>query len=308
MKLANYIFKGKPGRSRIGFIHNDRIVDIQESYQRYLVNSGENNLANDVEYILPSNPEVFFSRGLNILDEVEKAYNYAQEGEVDSYSLDEVRLETPNPNPSKIICVGKNYEEHVAEVDSDLPDHPVLFAKFNNALIGPEDDIEKPKDTKQYDYEVELGIVIGKEATKVSRVNAYEYISGYTIGNDISARDLQFRTQEWLQGKTLDNSTPVGPWVVTKDEIGDPTNLSIRALVNGEERQSSNTKFMIFDIPYLMEYITNLITLKPGDIILTGTPEGVGLGMNPPGFINDGDMVTLEIENIGKMENRVIEK
>ncbi len=161
------------------------------------------------------------------------------------YSREEVRLLTPVPEPSKIICIGKNYADHAAEMKSDVPEYPVLFAKFANSLIGPEDVIEKSPKTSQLDYEVELTAVIGKEASRVKRENALKYIAGYTIGNDISARDLQTRTPEWLQGKTLDRSTPVGPWIVTADEVGDPGDLTIQSQVNGNVRQSSSTSKLI---------------------------------------------------------------
>ncbi|WP_369403454.1 fumarylacetoacetate hydrolase family protein [Gracilibacillus boraciitolerans] len=185
---------------------------------------------------------------------------------------------------------------------------PVLFSKFNNALIGPEDEIYKSDATEKLDYEVELAVVIGAKASKVKKEDALDYIAGYTIGNDISARDLQKRTPQWLQGKSLDHTTPIGPWIVTTSEINDPGNLSIKSYVNGEPRQSSNTKQLIFDVQYLIEFISNLMTLDPGDIILTGTPGGVGMAMNPPKFLEADDLVTLEIDKIGKLENKVIAK
>src|SRR5699024_8511347 len=168
--------------------------------------------------------------------------------------------------------------------------------------------IEKPTLTHKLDYEAELAIVIGKEAFNVCKEEVYDYIAGYTIANDISARDLQKRTPQWLQGKPLDRSTPIGPWIVTSDDIVDPCNLSIRSFVNGEKRQDSNTRHFIFDIPNLIEFISHLITLDPGDIILTGTPDGVGVAMQPPQFLQDGDIISLEVEGIGKLENKIMER
>ncbi|RKQ35543.1 fumarylacetoacetate hydrolase family protein [Oceanobacillus halophilus] len=308
MKLVSYRLKGNLGSYRIGFLHNDKIVDVQHAYQRYLFANGKRDLANDVERLLPSNPNTYFSLGSLLFEKASSAYGYALDSELAGYQRNEVLIGTPISNPGKIICVGKNYADHAAEMESDIPDFPVLFAKFDNAIIGPEDNIVKSGSTSKLDYEVELGIVIGKETSKVSRENAYDYIAGYTIGNDISARDLQRRTQQWLQGKTLDKSTPIGPYVVTKDEVENPANLSVRSFVNGEERQSSNTSLLIFDIPFLIEYISKTITLKPGDIILTGTPNGVGVAMNPPQFLKDGDVVTVEIDGVGRMENKVVKK
>jgi len=309
MKLVNYKMKHRLGSWRIGFSDNEKVIDIQDTYKKMLISKQETDLANAIEFVLPADPNQFFTIGSSAIEKAKEvdAY-YQQEGEVTFFSREDIILGTPIPEPSKIICVGKNYADHAAEMNSDIPEYPVLFAKFSNALIGPEERIEKSAATKKLDYEVELGIVIGREASQVNRNEAYNYIAGYTIGNDISARDLQMQTPQWLQGKTLDKSTPIGPWVVTSDEIRDPSQLTIRSIVNGEERQSSNTAQLIFNIPFLIEFISGLITLKPGDIILTGTPDGVGVGMNPPKFLNDGDMVTVEIENVGQMENRVIEQ
>ena len=302
----SYKLKEKMDHWRIGCIVEDRILDLQGAYLKQVGDKGDSIIDAD----FPSDPDKFYSFGEEMLEKARECLrHYQNEGESFEeilYERESAILGAPVPNPSKIICVGKNYAEHAAEMDSDVPDHPVLFAKFTNALIGPEDSIEKSPATEKLDYEVELTIVIGKPASKVKRAEAYDYIAGYTIGNDTSARDLQKRTQQWLQGKTLDRTTPIGPWVVTADELADPSNLYIRSFVNGEERQSSNTSKLIFDIPYLVEFISNLITLNPGDIIMTGTPDGVGFAMKPPQFLNDGDVVTLEIEGIGTMENKVV--
>ncbi len=222
------------------------------------------------------------------------------------YKKEEVVIGPPVPNPSKIICVGTNYAEHIAEMKGVVPDYPVLFAKFNNALIGPEDSIYKTDQTEKLDYEAELGVVIGQKASNVKQEDVFEYIAGYTIANDISARDLQKRTLQWLQGKSLDHTTPIGPYIVTVDDIPNPNQLNIKSYVNGEMRQSSNTKHQIFNIPHIVSFISELITLEPGDIILTGTPDGVGMGMNPPTYLKLGDKVRVEIEGIGMMENEVV--
>ncbi|MBY7144071.1 fumarylacetoacetate hydrolase family protein [Virgibacillus sp. NKC19-3] len=307
MKLVSYKFKQDPGHFRVGWIVNDSVYDIQEAYRQLLIYKQEKDLVNQIDTILPADPDDFFSIGKRAIDRATEAYHYIMVSDRPFHFLhqEELCFSTPISSPSKVICVGKNYGDHVAEMKGEVPEFPVLFAKFNNALIGPEDMIEKPAATNKLDYEVELAVVIGKEATRVSKENALDYVAGYTIGNDISARDLQKRTPQWLQGKTLDRSTPIGPWVVTPEEVADPSDLTVRSYVNGEERQSSNTRHFIFDVPYLIEFISNLMTLKPGDIILTGTPDGVGFAMDPPQFLNDGDVVTMEIEGIGQMENMV---
>ena len=310
MKLVSYKLKGKPGPLRIGIVVNENVIDIQEAYRKYLEMERKQDLADHVQYVLPSDPAAFLSIGFDAVTKARKAMDAIENEELDniSFNRETVTLSAPNPSPSKIICIGKNYLDHAMEMGGEVPDYPMLFAKFTNSIIGPEDNIEKPNVTEKLDYEVELAVVIGKEASNVSEAKALNHVAGYTLANDTSARDLQKRTSQFLQGKTLDNSTPIGPWIVTPDEIGDPSNLSIRSLVNGEERQSSNTSKLIFNIPYLISFISKLITLNPGDIILSGTPDGVGAGMSPPQFLKDGDTVTLEIEKIGIMENKVIEK
>ncbi|GAB3801112.1 fumarylacetoacetate hydrolase family protein [Virgibacillus kimchii] len=310
MKLVSYKLKGKPGLLRIGAVVNNSVIDIQEAYRKYLEAENKQDLADTVEYVLPSDPGVFLSTGFDAVEKARKAVNALREQDLEEVGFDRemVTLSAPNPSPSKIICIGKNYLDHAKEMGGDVPEYPMLFAKYNNAIIGPEDHIEKPDVTEKLDYEVELAVVIGKKASNVNEAEALNHVAGYTLANDTSARDLQKRTSQFLQGKTMDNSTPIGPWIVTADEVGDPSNLSIRALVNGEVRQSSNTSKLIFDIPYLISFISRLVTLKPGDIILSGTPDGVGAGMKPPRFLNDGDTVTLEIEKIGTMENKVAEK
>lgn len=305
MKLVSYKCKGIPGDYRIGAIHDEKVIDLQESYCDLLESQGDENTTHSINSLLPSAPSVFFSMGSVAIGQAKEAFGHAIDSVKFMYDKEKLTFGIPNPAPSKVICVGKNYAEHVAEMQSDIPKFPVLFAKFTNALIGPEDEIRMSPATSKLDYEVELAVVIGKEASLVKKEDALDFVAGYTIANDISARDLQKRTPQWLQGKTLDRSTPIGPWVVTPDEIGDPHNLAIRSFVNGEKRQESNTKHLIFDIPFLIEFISGFITLNPGDIILTGTPDGVGFAMDPPRFLKESDLATLEIEKIGRMENRV---
>jgi acylpyruvate hydrolase len=302
MKLVSYR-KGENTPFRIGtMVDEKKVMDLEDALRQMEMANGGEGTEN-----FPADPNAFFLAGPDTLELAKQAVDFVERTHVEPLEFDKEEVEWGSPisRPGKIICVGKNYAEHAAEMKSDVPDYPVLFAKFANALIGPEDAIKKSHLTSKLDYEAELTIVIGKEASNVHKEKAGEYILGYTIGNDISARDLQKRTPQWLQGKTLDHSTPIGPWVVTSDEIPDPANLAIKTFVNGEERQASNTKHLIFDIPYLIEFISSIMTLEAGDIILTGTPNGVGFAMDPPGFLNDGDTVKIEIENIGELENRV---
>ncbi|WP_174614657.1 fumarylacetoacetate hydrolase family protein [Virgibacillus ihumii] len=208
-------------------------------------------------------------------------------------------------NPGKIVCVGLNYRKHAEESNAEIPKFPILFNKYNNALAGNEEVINLPLDSQKVDYEAELAIVIGKEAKNVSQQDALDYVFGYCAANDLSARDLQFRTNQWLLGKSLDGFCPVGPYLVTADEIENPNTLEISCIVNGEVRQKSNTRDMIFKCDEIVSYVSHYMTLKPGDVILTGTPEGVVLGYDRSEqvWLQDGDNVTVEIEGIGKLTN-----
>ena len=206
--------------------------------------------------------------------------------------------------PEKIICVGLNYIDHAKESNMEIPSSPVLFSKFNNALSAHKQEIDLPKNAEHFDYEAELIIVIGKEASDVSKEDALSYVFGYTVGNDLSARDLQFRTGQWLLGKTCDQFAPTGPYLVTADEL-DPTNLDIELKVNGEVKQSANTRDMIFDCATIVSYLSQHMTLKPGDIIFSGTPDGVILGYPEEQrvWLKSGDEVQVTIENIGTLTN-----
>ncbi|QAS54457.1 fumarylacetoacetate hydrolase family protein [Halobacillus litoralis] len=211
-------------------------------------------------------------------------------------------------DPGKIICIGLNYRKHAEETNADYPESPILFNKFNNTLTGNSCNITVPKETDQLDYEVELGIVIGKSAKYISKEGALDYVFGYCTANDLSARDLQFKTNQWLLGKTCDGFSPVGPYLVTADEVSDPNNLSLKTTVNGELRQNSNTSDMIFYCDEIISYISQYMTLNPGDIILTGTPEGVVLGLpeKERAYLQPGDQVTVEIEKLGKLTNTFV--
>lgn len=210
--------------------------------------------------------------------------------------------------PNKIICVGLNYRKHAEETNAPIPEYPILFNKFNNTLTAHQAEIVVPNVTKELDYEAELVIVIGKKTKNVSREEALDHVFGYCAVNDLSARDLQLRTHQWLLGKTCDDFSPLGPYLVTADEVGNPNDLKISAIVNGEVRQNSNTSDMIFACDEIVSYISQHMTLVPGDIILTGTPEGVVLGLPPEQrvYLQPGDVVTIEIEKLGALTNRFI--
>ncbi|HUX88836.1 MAG TPA: fumarylacetoacetate hydrolase family protein [Chloroflexota bacterium] len=224
------------------------------------------------------------------------------------YDPARVGIGPPIARPGKIICLGRNYAEHAAESGHEVLPAPILFAKFANTIGGPGDAIIASRATKRLDYEAELAVVIGKRAKHVALEDALEFVAGYMNLNDVSARDLQNETSQWLRGKGGDTWAPCGPYLVTRDEIPDPHALRIRCLLNGEVMQDSNTSKMIFKIPYLIHHISQTITLEPGDVISTGTPSGVGDHRNPPRYLHGGDVVQVEVEGLGTLENPVVEE
>ena len=206
----------------------------------------------------------------------------------------------------KFMCIGLNYTDHAEETGHPIPEEPILFAKFNSAICGPNDEIIMPRGSTKLDWEVELGVVIGKEGKYISEGDALEYVAGYCVVNDVSERNFQLEgTGQWVKGKACDNFGPTGPWLVTSDEVGDPQNLNVWLEVNGNRYQDGNTSTMIFTVAHIVSYLSKLFTLYPGDLISTGTPPGVGAGMNPPVYLNIGDRVRLGIEGLGQ-QNQVV--
>jgi acylpyruvate hydrolase len=220
--------------------------------------------------------------------------------------LDALRFRPVVPRPGKVVCVGLNYRAHIEETGRDESDYPVLFTKFSTTLTGPFDPIPLPPESDAVDYEGELVVVIGERVRRVPRDRAISAVAGYCVANDVSMRDYQYRTHQWLQGKAWDASTPVGPALVTADEVPDPGALTLRTILNGETVQESSTELLIFDIPTLISTISEFATLEPGDLILTGTPSGVGARRDPPRLLKDGDVVTVEVDGIGRIENRFV--
>lgn len=220
--------------------------------------------------------------------------------------FDDVKFLPPIARPGKIICIGQNYRAHVHEMKRELPKYPMFFAKFANTLIGHRAGIVLPRVSQQVDYEAELMIVIGQCGKDITREQAFDFIAGYTIFNDISVRDYQRRTSQFLQGKTFDTTGPCGPTIVTADEVSDPANLRISLRLNGETMQDSNTADFIFDIPTIINYLSEIMTLEPGDLIATGTPGGVGFARDPQVFLRAGDTVEVEIGELGVLQNTVV--
>lgn len=219
------------------------------------------------------------------------------------------RLMAPVFRPRKIMAVGLNYLAHIAEVGKPQPTEPMVFAKYTSAVTGPLDDIELSSDiTEEVDYEVELAVVIGRDTRRATPENAMESVFGYCVANDVSARDIQRRQSQVSSSKSLDTFCPIGPWITTADDVPDPHSLAIGTLVNGERRQDSNTSDMLFDVAYMIAHLSSSMTLEPGDVILTGTPAGVGSGMKPQTYLRAGDVVRCEIEGLGFLENNVVDR
>lgn len=251
----------------------------------------------------PEQMRAFLAGGPEALSRLRAALS----GATATHTGDSVRLCAPVPDPRKIICVGLNYRDHAVESGAPIPDEPVLFSKLSNALIGPEDPIVLPPVSEQVDYEAELVIVIGRGGRFIPKERAGEHVAGYTCGHDVSARDWQLHKpgKQWLCGKSFDTFAPVGPMLVTADEL-DPNNLPIRLRLNGEVMQDSNTREFIFKVEELVAYISQVFTLEPGDLIFTGTPPGVGFARKPPVFLKPGDRCEVEIEGIGVLSNPVV--
>ena len=223
-----------------------------------------------------------------------------------AYSLGTVKLLAPIPKPRKLICVGLNYRDHATETGSEIPQVPTIFNKFATAVIAPGENIILPRVSKTPDYEAEFAFIIGRGGRHISAESWKDHVFGYTIVNDVSARDYQRATTQWLMGKTFDTFAPMGPWIVTADSIPDPHNLDIRLEINGETLQDSNTRELIFKIPDLIAFLSSVFTLEPGDIVSTGTPAGVGVARKPPRFLQPGDDVAVKIPAIGELRNPVV--
>jgi 2-keto-4-pentenoate hydratase/2-oxohepta-3-ene-1,7-dioic acid hydratase in catechol pathway len=283
MKLLRY---ERDGAGRIGVLRGDGIIDLTDQCPAF------------------ASIQSIIAGGARALGQVN---DLGERGTV-SLALRDARLLAPIERPGKYLAIGMNYRKHLAEADRlGVPraNHQLWFNKQTSCIAGPFDDID-PGVTEKLDYEVELGLVIGRAAKHVEEQRAKDHIFGYFVANDVSARDWQFHTPTFTMGKSFDTHGPIGPWIVTADEVPDPHALGLRCLVNSEVRQSSNTSEMIFNIWQQIAYLSTAFTLQPGDLIATGTPEGVGVGRHPPQFLRIGDVVRCEIDGIGAIENRVI--
>lgn len=248
------------------------------------------------------NEQFFTENGIERLEQFVKA----NKGNLIEISFNS-RLGSPFPRPSKIVCIGLNYKDHAEETGAAIPAEPIIFMKSTTALVGPNDNVVIPRNSKKTDWEVEFGIVIGKKATYVEENEALNYVAGYVLHNDVSEREFQIeRGGTWDKGKGCDTFAPMGPVLTTKDEIPDINNVNLWLKVNGKTYQSGNTKNLIFSVPFIVSYVSQFMTLLPGDVISTGTPAGVGLGFNPPIYLKEGDVIELGADYLGEQRQEVI--
>jgi acylpyruvate hydrolase len=311
VRLATY---KNEGTIRLGLQAGEYMIDLPQALATEANGSkpiyqAEINLAT-----FPSTTTAFLKAGrpaMTVAGQVlefvntEENLNFLERSGV-AHSLSKIEYLPPIRHPGKMVCIGLNYRSHILEMDRELPEYPVLFAKFANSLIGHEQEIELPTVSPMLDYEAELVVVIGEQCKNISPGEAATCIGGYTIFNDGSVRDYQWRTGQWLQGKNFDNTSPIGPVIVTADEIADPGSLDIELRLNGVIMQRSNTSDLVFDVPALVSYLSEIMTLDPGDLIATGTPGGVGFSRDPQVFLKPGDLVEVEIGQLGILRNMVV--
>lgn len=269
------------------------VIDVQSAAQHFALSE------------VPNSIEAYYRIGIPALAAIRILEQEVQKNRMPTLlmSEEELVLGPAVTTPGKIICIGLNYRQHAIESGAAIPATPVLFSKFNNALAATGEQIRLPDIAQEYDYEAELAVVIGARAQNVNSASALDYVLGYCCANDLSARDLQLRTSQWLLGKTLDHFLPIGPYLVTADEVPEPQNLHVKCWLNGELRQNKNTSDMIFSVAEIIAYVSRHFTLEPGDIICTGTPEGVIFGMPEKCWLKQGDTVVVEVEGLGRLTN-----
>ncbi|TFG32906.1 FAA hydrolase family protein [Candidatus Thorarchaeota archaeon] len=299
MRLVTYSRMGVPS---IGVELESGILDIPDAASHY----GRKYHIHGQNFPTTMMDLLQWESGIDVIRQIVNRYGQTPHDErLMTHAIDSVVLEAPIPRPGKIVALGKNYLEHVKETGSDVEEFPVIFAKFPSCVIGPNDIITMPSLSNKIDWEVELGIIIGKMCKNVQEQHALNYIAGYTIINDVTARDLQRGDGQWIRGKSLDAFCPMGPCIVTSDELGNASDLKMYTKVNGIIKQDSTTAKMMFKVPQIVAYLSRAFTLEPGDVIATGTPAGVGFAREPPEYLKVGDKIEQYIEGIGYLRNVV---
>jgi acylpyruvate hydrolase len=309
MKLVTYSWKGHVA---LGALSNDRVVDLRRAHAAVLRHWEDTDELAVADLRVPGDLLGLLRGGGASMAAARRALRFvggqaaADQGEGLCHPLADVELLAPVQRPGKVVCVGLNYRSHLAEIGERAPDYPILFHKTATSLIGHKQSIVLPRVSRQVDYEGELAVVIGRRGKYVSEQDALTHVAGYTCANDVSAHDLEFRTSQWTSGKMLDTFCPLGPVLLTADEVPDPTALCLRTAVNGKTVQEARTSDMVFSVPFLISYISSLATLESGDLILTGTPAGIGCNRNPQVFLRPGDEVSVAIDGIGTLTNPVV--
>jgi acylpyruvate hydrolase len=305
-------FEDEPERHRVGAVVDGLVVDLNAACRALLEKSGERGAGELAAEAMPSEMLAFLGAGERAMSTAKDALDLvARLGPAAACERglarrgESVRLRAPVPRPTKLILVGLNYRDHAEEAGMKIPEVPTFFSKYSNCVIAPGDAIRIPKVSAMIDYEGEYAFVIGRAGRDIPRQRAMEYVAGYTIMNDVSCRDYQMKTGQWMIGKTFDTFAPMGPYLVTRDEIADPHNLELSLYLNGQRMQHSNTRNLIFKTDYLIAFLSQVFTLEPGDVVSTGTPGGVGFARKPPVFMKPGDRVRIEIEGLGALENPV---
>src|SRR5581483_5711572 len=283
MKIVRFSVDGRP--PRLGALQGERIADLQASLAATLARRGVVRAQELAAALVPDSTRRFLEGGVASQEAVAAITEWVTVPQAVA------RLHAPLADPGKFICIGLNYKDHAAETGNPIPKEPPIFAKWANAVLDPGEPILRPRGSQQLDWEVELGVVIGRTARGVRREDALDHVWGYTIINDVSARDFQFITSQWGAGKISDTFAPMGPWIADRSEIPDPHVLELKTWVNGKVMQDGTTRNFIFDVRYIVSYLSGLMTLAPGDVIATGTPAGVGLGRKPPVWLQPGDVV-----------------
>jgi acylpyruvate hydrolase len=308
MKLVTYFWKGYVG---LGAVVDDRVVDMQRAHRANLHHSQDEDDRVVADRRVPADLLGLLQGGERSMTAARQALAFFRQLAPDSrasmsHCAADVELLAPIRRPGKVVCVGLNYRSHLAEIGDPVPRYPILFHKTATSIIGHGQEIVLPRVSEQVDYEGELAVVIGRRGKYLPEEDALSYVAGYTCANDVSAHDLEFRTSQWTSGKMLDTFCPLGPVLLTRDEVGNPASLCLKTMLNGKTVQDACLTDMVFSVPFLVSYISSLATLEPGDVILTGTPAGIGCNQKPQVFLQAGDQISVQIGAIGTLTNPVV--
>jgi acylpyruvate hydrolase len=309
MKLITYSRKGQVA---LGALTSERVVDLPRAHLAALNLSGDFDPLAVGDLQVPTDLLGLLQGAEASIAAARRAVRFVEEQRMEGraaglwYSVSDVEVLAPIQRPGKIVCVGLNYRSHLAEIGESAPKHPILFHKVATSIIGQRQSIVLPRISRQVDYEGELAVVVGRRGKHIPEANALSFVAGYTCANDVSAHDIEFRTSQWDSGKMLDTFCPLGPVLVTPDELPNPDTLRLKTMLNGQTVQDTSTSDMVFPVPFLISYISSLTTLEPGDVILTGTPAGIGCNQHPQVFLQAGDRISVHIDGIGTLVNPVV--